>query len=1265
MISRYHCAFKQNAQGQWTVTDNKSLNGVWLNKERLDPFKAYTIGEGDHIQLGVPLDNKETAEYEYEVIKEEWEKVCPFLAPRNDQVMGKAKGARTKRKLSLEESEASGAEGPSDSRSKRDRVSCDSEPLSKSQERAELAKQQTENMDVKLPSPGPSMEEDDAPMYCIPVNSEKAVSLRHKDQKASSLAQSWTGLEMLRKTLGDIMKLKVKMEEKKTAILSVRKSRKSGQKEIKVMEQELQELQNQLCTEQEHQQQRVEQLERTFYEEQQQLLEGVKKQQGEENLKEQLAQVLQEHRALMDELSRSKKDFEEIIQAKNKELEETKEEKEKARAQKEEVLSQMNDVLENELQCTICSEYFIEAVTLNCAHSFCSYCINEWMKRKVECPICRREIQSKTRSLVLDNCIDRMVENLNLEMKEHRLALIRERKVKMKRRAETEFSINQKKQKKRAEDLGLNLSSTSDDEPPFSNHATQESSSSGSGSDSESEEKRPVFGSDSNEFKADSLVEGTSSRYSMYNSVSQKLMAKMGFREGEGLGKYSQGRKDIVETSNQKGRRGLGLTLKGFDGDLNIDWRDEPEQAGAFEQVSWFPECTTEIPDAHEMKNWMTVGKRKMVIEDETEFCHEELLHSVLQCKSVFDELDGEEMRRARTRSNPYEMIRGVFFLNRAAMKMANMDYVFDHMFTNPKDSHGKPLIKERDAELLYFADVCAGPGGFSEYVLWRKKWHAKGFGMTLKGPNDFKLEDFYSASSELFEPYYGEGGIDGDGDITRPENITAFRNFVLDNTDRKGVHFLMADGGFSVEGQENLQEILSKQLLLCQFLTGLSIIRTGGHFICKTFDLFTPFSVGLIYLLYCCFERVSLFKPVTSRPANSERYVVCRGLKSGIDDVREYLFMVNIKLNQLRNSDLDVNLVVPMEVIKGDHEFYDFMVQSNESHCKVQIKALAKIHAFVQDTTLSEPRQADIRKECLRLWGIPDQARVAPSSSDPRSKFFELIQGTDIDIFSFKPTPLNSKTLEKIRHVLDYRCMVSGSEQKFLLGLGKSQIYTWDGRQSDRWMKLDLKTELPRDTLLSVEIVHELKGEGKAQRKIKAIHILDVLVLNGNDVREQHFNQRIQLAEKFVKAVSKPSRPDMNPIRVKEVYRLEEMEKIFVRLEMKIIKSSGGIPRLSYTGRDDRHFVPMGLYIVRTVNDPWTMAFSKNSKRKFFYNKTTHESTYDLPHESIAPFHICYFSRLFWEWGEGVKVHDSQKRQDAEKLSKEEVLSFIQAHYP
>ena len=54
--------------------------------------------------------------------------------------------------------------------------------------------------------------------------------------------------------------------------------------------------------------------------------------------------------------------------------------------------------------------------------------------------------------------------------------------------------------------------------------------------------------------------------------------------------------------------------------------------------------------------------------------------------------------------------------------------------------------------EPLYFADVCAGPGGFSEYVLWRKKWRAKGYGFTLKDTkHDFKLEDFYAGAFPAF----------------------------------------------------------------------------------------------------------------------------------------------------------------------------------------------------------------------------------------------------------------------------------------------------------------------------------------------------------------------------------------------------------------------------------------------------------------------------------------------------------------------------------
>ncbi|XP_027976291.1 E3 ubiquitin-protein ligase RNF8 isoform X1 [Eumetopias jubatus] len=445
MISRNHCVLKQNVEGQWTIMDNKSLNGVWLNRERLEPLKVYSIHKGDHIQLGVPLENKENAEYEYEVTEEDRERMYPCLAPKNDQMTGKNRGLRTKRKFSLDELEGSGAEGPSNLKSKINKVSCEPGQPVKSHGKGEVASQPSEYLDPKLTSLEPRKKATEAHVH---PGSAKVIELHPKKQKASNPSASQSGLELVRVTMSRILKLKIQMQEKQVAVLKVKKqTQKGNSNRIVKMEQELQDLQSQLCAEQAQQQARVEQLEKTFQEEEQHLQVphrrkgrqcssgmgrplGLEKEQGEEDLKQQLAQALQEHRALMEELNRSKKDFEAVIQAKNKELEQTKEEKEKVQAQKEEVLSHVNDVLENELQCIICSEYFIEAVTLNCAHSFCSYCINEWMKRKVECPICRKDIKSKTHSLVLDNCINKMVDNLSSEVKERRMVLIRERKAK-------------------------------------------------------------------------------------------------------------------------------------------------------------------------------------------------------------------------------------------------------------------------------------------------------------------------------------------------------------------------------------------------------------------------------------------------------------------------------------------------------------------------------------------------------------------------------------------------------------------------------------------------------------------------------------------------------------------------------------------------------------------------------------------------------------------------------------------------------------------
>ncbi|XP_066095605.1 E3 ubiquitin-protein ligase RNF8 isoform X4 [Saccopteryx bilineata] len=371
MISRKHCVLKQNPEGQWTIMDNKSLNGVWLNRVRLQSLEVYPVHKGDRIQLGVPLDNKAIAEYEYEVTEDDWVKLSPRLAPTSERMVGKNKGLRTKRKCSLGELEGPEAEGPSHLKSKMSKESCDpSRPL-KSHGKGEAASQASERL-------GPKSEPSESSAGArAPAGPAGVLVPHHKKQKASNPPVSQGSLEMFKLTMSRILKLKTEVQEKQVAVLNKKQQPQKGDLKVVVkMEQELQELQSQLCTVQAQQQALVEQLERTF-------------QEGQQRLQE---------------------------------------EKEKVQAQKEEVLSHMNDLLENELQCIICSEYFIEAVTLNCAHSYCSYCINEWMKRKGECPICRKDIKSKTPSLVLDNCVSKIVDTLSSEVKGRRIDLIKRRK---------------------------------------------------------------------------------------------------------------------------------------------------------------------------------------------------------------------------------------------------------------------------------------------------------------------------------------------------------------------------------------------------------------------------------------------------------------------------------------------------------------------------------------------------------------------------------------------------------------------------------------------------------------------------------------------------------------------------------------------------------------------------------------------------------------------------------------------------------------------
>ena len=84
---------------------------------------------------------------------------------------------------------------------------------------------------------------------------------------------------------------------------------------------------------------------------------------------------------------------------------------------------------DSHMQCTICSELFIQATTISCGHTFCEYCIETWKAQKENCPICRQNILSQMPNKVLDMFLSAFIDKfLPAKFAEIRINLITERK---------------------------------------------------------------------------------------------------------------------------------------------------------------------------------------------------------------------------------------------------------------------------------------------------------------------------------------------------------------------------------------------------------------------------------------------------------------------------------------------------------------------------------------------------------------------------------------------------------------------------------------------------------------------------------------------------------------------------------------------------------------------------------------------------------------------------------------------------------------------
>ena len=285
------------------------------------------------------------------------------------------------------------------------------------------------------------------------------------------------------------------------------------------------------------------------------------------------------------------------------------------------------------------------------------------------------------------------------------------------------------------------------------------------------------------------------------------------------------------------------------------------------------------------------------------------------------------------------------------------------------------------------FVDLCGGPGGFSEYVLWRTRNAAAGWGISLDTDDSLRWSLRGNVRSAVERGHFRLlRGADGTGDLTRPENIAHFAETVLRATRGRGVDLALADGAFSVEGRENAQEPLTWRLILCELLAGLMVLPPGGSLMCKLFDCFEPRTVDLIYAVGVHFERVALVKPVSSRPANSERYLVCKSLRSSPAEIVRWLASWN--------RELEAGAPPPWRLLDEDlwttdRAFAEFIYTCNNQVAERQIRELGRIEEALSNpsqTPQRSPSTASLRSECFRSWNLPMSNRPAtPSRRQPQ----------------------------------------------------------------------------------------------------------------------------------------------------------------------------------------------------------------------------------------------------------------------------------------
>lgn len=243
-----------------------------------------------------------------------------------------------------------------------------------------------------------------------------------------------------------------------------------------------------------------------------------------------------------------------------------------------------------------------------------------------------------------------------------------------------------------------------------------------------------------------------------------------------------------------------------------------------------------------------------------------------------------------------------------------------------------------------YHFDNGALPGGFikaTAYILdnlyptYYYNWRA----YSLYDEKMTHLEDTY----QLYEWHRSRWLMSdtNNGDITSTANIMDVKSRL-----KIPVNLYTSDIGFDVSEDYNNQEIAHFAVNAGQILLCIEILQSGGNCIIKHFTCFEGFTLEYLSIFFKLFESMVFHKPTSSKPLNSEVYLVGRGFLGA--DNEDCKLLRELLIDSLNNRIFTPRYAYPTEFVRGILPYINSLVDRQIHMLDIVVETVPEINAMV-----------------------------------------------------------------------------------------------------------------------------------------------------------------------------------------------------------------------------------------------------------------------------------------------------------------------------